>query len=205
LKMTGIYGLYDPRLPDIIMYVGKGGESRPVCHWRHFVKTGMAVNALLRRWFAQLEADGVVPGYRFLEENVADWQKAERSWVACLRVINPALCNVAHGGNAGSLDGHSLGGKIGGRVQGCKNVENGHLASLRTKEHQSAAGKIGGRVGGPRCAHLRWHARRGIVKLNCSFCASAILVLENSSPVVADIATGSPVTLDFATDALRGK
>ena len=41
---------------------------------------------------------------------------------------------------------HSAGGKIGGKIGGRKNVESGHLASLRTQENQSNAGKIGGKV-----------------------------------------------------------
>ena len=55
--------------------------------------------------------------------------------------------------------GGTIGGKIGGkrtqelhpeiyREIGKKNVESGHLARLRTPEHQRAAGKIGGKIGG---------------------------------------------------------
>jgi hypothetical protein len=36
-------------------------------------------------------------------------------------------------------------GSKGGKTQGRKNVESGHLASIRTKESQSKGGKIGGR------------------------------------------------------------
>jgi hypothetical protein len=45
--------------------------------------------------------------------------------------------------------GGRKGGKIGGRIQGNKNVESGHLANVR---------------------HIRWHVKRGIKKVGCSFC-----------------------------------
>lgn len=38
-----------------------------------------------------------------------------------------------------------IGGKIAGHIQGKKNVESGHLESLRTTEHQSNAGTKGGK------------------------------------------------------------
>jgi hypothetical protein len=46
--------------------------------------------------------------------------------------------------------GGLAGGRKGGLISGRRSVENGHLARLRTPEHQSAAGRIGGRIGGPR-------------------------------------------------------
>jgi hypothetical protein len=45
--------------------------------------------------------------------------------------------------------GGIAGGRNGGLISGRKSVENGHLASLRTPEHQREAGRRGGRVGGP--------------------------------------------------------
>jgi hypothetical protein len=115
MRAVHIYGLFDPRSADIIMYVGKGGDKRPQGHWRIFVKTGGAVNARLRHWLKKLQDEGVVPGWRFLQENVEDWQTAERKWIAYWRFENPNLCNVADGGNAWPLKSCSLGGQNGGR------------------------------------------------------------------------------------------
>lgn len=47
----------------------------------------------------------------------------------------------------GSKDYQNM-GRIGGRIAGRKNIESGHLARLRTPEHQARAGRIGGRIGG---------------------------------------------------------
>lgn len=52
-------------------------------------------------------------------------------------------------------------------------IESGHLASLRTPEHQSKAGRAGGKKGGPAANHLRWHLNRGIVNPQCALCREA--------------------------------
>ncbi len=78
---------------------------------------------------------------------------------------------------------------------GRHNVESGHLAKLRTPEHQAKAGRIGGKLGGKTqgpiqgrknadsgllakiCAnggraasHLRWHVNRSVINPNCTLC-----------------------------------
>ncbi len=52
----------------------------------------------------------------------------------------------------------------GGHTQGCKNVESGHLARIRTPESSAKGGPIG--------RHTRWHVKRGIVNPACSLCVS---------------------------------
>lgn len=123
---TSIYALYDPRIPGLPFYVGKGLTKRAQYHWSHFLRTGRAVNALLRRWFKQLFADGVEPSFIFLEENVSNWQEAEKDWIAASRRINSQLCNVADGGNCWPIESSSLGGKIGGRKGGLKGGKRVH-------------------------------------------------------------------------------
>ena len=49
------------------------------------------------------------------------------------------------------------------RAGGKKCVENGHLARLRTSEHQVAANR--------RANHNRWHVRRSIISPCCILCA----------------------------------
>lgn len=72
-------------------------------------------------------------------------------------------------GKSKSLAKLAANAKNGGRF-GRWSVESGHLADLRTPEHQSRAGKAGGRKGGPAANHLRWHVKRNIVNQNCSLC-----------------------------------
>lgn len=73
-----------------------------------------------------------------------------------------------------------IGGRVGGRIGGRKNadipgrmaamariggrkaVTSGHLASLRTPEHQAQAGRIAN--------HLRWHVTRGLKNPKCALC-----------------------------------
>lgn len=57
-----------------------------------------------------------------------------------------------------------------GKRFGKWSVESGHLADLRTPEHQSKAGRLGGTKGGPAANHLRWHVNRNIVNPKCLLC-----------------------------------
>lgn len=108
--MNNIYGLIDPRRSDWVMYIGKGSSERPRQHWRGFLRDGWAVNGALRRWFQQLQADGVEPDFIFLEENVSNWQEAERAWIWSWRRVNSQLCNVSAGGNDWPEESKKLGG-----------------------------------------------------------------------------------------------
>lgn len=150
MNNTSIYGLVDPRRPDWVMYVGKGLEKRVNFHWKFFVRNGKATNALLRRWFEQLKADGVEPSFIFLEENVSDWQEAEREWIAAWRRVNSQLCNIADGGNQWP----KWAGKIGGRrriekhgnpstLEGC--IKGGKISVKKMSiETLRRAGHLGG-------------------------------------------------------------
>src|SRR5260370_21719526 len=90
LKVTSIYGLFDCRSTGIIMYVGKGGDKRAQKHWKEFISKGTAMNSKQRHWFEKLKAEGVEPSWKFLEENVENWQRAEQLWIAALRGIGQA-------------------------------------------------------------------------------------------------------------------
>ncbi len=100
-KTTNIYGLYDPRRPRVVMYVGKGLSGRAASHWRHFLNNSTAVNKLLRAWFQQMKAANAEPRWRIVEVvPVSRWEERERRWIAAWRKRNPRLCNVTRGGNA---------------------------------------------------------------------------------------------------------
>lgn len=161
-KIISIYGLFDPRSPDMVMYVGKGGEKRALSHWKRFVSRGEAQNALQRRWFAQLLTDRVLPVWRFLEENVVDWQAAERKWIAYWREKNPGLCNVADGGNAypqnagivGARIMHQLYPDIMKKVNSIVHKKGSDGKSILAKRR----GQLGGSISGPKNARkMRLH------------------------------------------------
>lgn len=142
MATTCIYGLYDPRWPSTPCYVGKGLAKRASHHWKRFVSTGKATNAVLRHWFEKLKADGVEPIWKFLEEDVPDWdwQVAERAWIYFWRLFNPQLCNVADGGNEPSLESSRLGGKLG---KGRKNSLESRLKLSLAKKGKTVSSMLG--------------------------------------------------------------
>jgi hypothetical protein len=99
MQLTAVYGLFDPRDPYTIWYVGKGLAVRAAHHWKEFLRYDTAENDKEYQWLKKLRADSIIPGWRFLEENVADWRRVERRWITYWRFENPNLCNVANGGN----------------------------------------------------------------------------------------------------------
>jgi hypothetical protein len=140
--ITCIYGLFDPRSPGMIMYVGKGLAARAQSHWKKFLVNGDAINFLVRRWLGKLKTEGIEPSWRFLEENVTNWEERERYWIAYWRDKNPELCNVSNGGNYVRLTAEEkfrasqLGGLAGGS-KGAKRVHELH-PDLASKNMQHA-------------------------------------------------------------------
>jgi hypothetical protein len=119
VNTTAIYGLFDPRRPRVICYVGKGPARRAESHWRNFVKYGEAVverkleNKRTLAGFVALRTAGVQPRWRYLETNVPlrHWKSREKFWVAYWRKRNPNLWNVSDGGNAYPLEVCVFGGR----------------------------------------------------------------------------------------------
>jgi hypothetical protein len=119
----------------MIMYVGKGLLRRTQFHWKNFLSCGKSVNRSLCSWFEKLKNDGVVPSWRVLEEDVTNWQEAERRWISMWRSRNTKLCNLLDGGDGPPIGSAEAGGRAGIRSQ-----------CLRDPNHQSKAGKLGGKV-----------------------------------------------------------
>jgi hypothetical protein len=143
MKTTAIYGLYDPRRPRTIRYVGKGLARRAKEHWKEFLRSGYTVNKRLLAWFKELQAAGVAPCWRFLETGLRNWVRREQFWIAYWRRRNPELCNVLDGGNTFQL-------KYKERVQisrivGRINAEKKRGFCGRTPEQMTADGIKGGR------------------------------------------------------------
>jgi hypothetical protein len=108
---------------------------------------------------------------------------AEQLRINCRDVTSD---DKARAGRIGGVTGGAISGPINGR----RNVENGHMARMRTPEHQRAAGRLGGKIGGKingqraaelgkaqQLACIRWHRNRGIVSAKCRNC--------NPRPVVS--------------------
>lgn len=184
--VTSIYGLYDPTFPSLIMYVGKGLSARASSHWKSFIREGKSVNAKLYHWFKSIKAAGSIPEWRFLEENVTDWQDAEIKWIAYWRKHNPGLCNILAGGNQWPIESNRLGGlnqsredkiragRSGGAVGGCRVHElypgmakkNGDNNSKFIHEHYPDLAKKAGVIG----CHNRWHVKRNQPNPKCQLC-----------------------------------
>jgi len=161
MEFTSIYGLFDPRTPDVIMYVGKGLEKRARSHWKEFSRGSATKNYFLRYWLFKLKGEGIVPGWKFLEENVPVdiWSDREKFWIAYWRERNSNLCNIFEGGNAPPESSAHLGGLIGGKR--CHELHPG-LASRNGKRRMELHGNpatfetcsAGGRIGSKRIQEL---------------------------------------------------
>lgn len=96
-KKTFIYALVDP-LTHAVRYVGKANNpaQRLSSHL-----AGDGCNTWKDRWLGNLEACGMLPDLRILEEcEYADWPERERWWIRQLRAFGEPLTNIAEGGDA---------------------------------------------------------------------------------------------------------
>lgn len=126
--MTFIYQLCDPD-SGLPFYVGKGSSpKRPFTHWSAFISRGCTVNRGMFRWFFDLQLKNQKPIVRVVEDNVTDWEKAEREQITLARTTNPELTNVLAGGNCPP----PIAGVLGGRA---------HKGWTPTEEARSRMGK----------------------------------------------------------------
>lgn len=100
-----IYGLYDPREPGVVMFVGETVMSlrkRLACHLsnaRRKPKRGLGLSPS-DRWVLRLAVQGVRPEIRLLATTTdANWRRAERRFISIWRAKNPDLLNKHKGGN----------------------------------------------------------------------------------------------------------
>jgi hypothetical protein len=158
VRNTAIYGLYDPRKPKTIFYVGKGLSERADSHWYTFVHGGRAVNKRVLAWFGELRAAGVEAKWRFLETDVPNskWKAREKFWIA--KLTTQTRCNVLAGGNHYPLTPSEraavgrIGGKIAGKINAAKRGYFSRIARMASHDDKVRAGRIGGRKGGPSSA-----------------------------------------------------
>lgn len=97
-----IYGLYDPRIPDVIWYVGK--TNNPRTRLQYYRKDSSTTPVY--RWFRRLQSEGSEPKLRVLEEcPFAEWKDRERAVISLYRKKNLLLLNKLDGGNGTEVKG----------------------------------------------------------------------------------------------------
>jgi hypothetical protein len=146
-----IYGLFDPRRPKILFYVGKGtapckrcGATYQRARWQiSCFRRGKPIgNKFLLSWFRKLRSQKVEASWKIIEiVSISTWKARERYWIAFWRKKNPALCNI---GNGGEDFGPS------GRANALK---PGYMRRI-----------------GLISRHVRLCVNRGIKNPNCKFC-----------------------------------
>jgi len=97
-----IYGLYDPRCPDVIWYVGK--TNNPYNRLQYYRKDPS--NTPIYRWFRRTQSEGFEPQLRILEEcSFSKWQEREKFFIALYRKKNLLLLNKLSGGDGTAVKG----------------------------------------------------------------------------------------------------
>ena len=102
MSMVTIYGLFDPRRPALIMYVGQSINPYRRLHQHRTRKTG---NVRLTRWITHLQLENYQIEMWPLEVvSRSEMEQAERHWIAHWREQNPALLNMSDGGEHSPTD-----------------------------------------------------------------------------------------------------
>ena len=105
-KVTYIYGLFDPRIPDVIWYVGK--SNNPHIRFQYHKKAARKENnnSPVQKWFRRLQAEDSEPRFRILETcPFSEWKERERAMISLHRKKNLLLLNVWDGGNGADVKG----------------------------------------------------------------------------------------------------
>ncbi len=101
-EVAHIYGLFDPRIPDVIWYVGKTNNARTRLQYYRKDKSTTPVY----KWFRRLQAEGSEPKLRVLETcPFGEWKDCERAAIALHRKKNLLLLNIFDGGNGTAVKG----------------------------------------------------------------------------------------------------
>lgn len=98
-RIVYLYGLFDPREPKRITYVGK--TNNPKYRLKdHVVRARYTKDPLPKDlWIRELRAAGVKPGMRILATaSFTTWPEKERELIERYRAANPSLLNIDDGG-----------------------------------------------------------------------------------------------------------
>lgn len=94
-----IYGLLDP-VTKAIRYVGKTVIALNARKSNHEYKARSGrTTTPVGAWVRSLQAKGLRPDIKLLEESEGDWQVVERAWISRLQADGHVLLNVSKGGN----------------------------------------------------------------------------------------------------------
>lgn len=105
MKATSIYALADPRT-DEVCYVGKANNPRQRLI-DHLADTKTNKGKVV--WLAELQASGLEPKLRILEEvSRSGWKDAERWWIAHGLAQGWPLLNMTPGGEGGDTRDHKV-------------------------------------------------------------------------------------------------
>lgn len=134
--MINIYGLYDPREPAVVRYIGKTEKALVKRLSRHLSEARAGTKNFRCNWIRKLLSFGVTPEIRLLEEcKVEDWQAREKHWIALHKLT---ITNGTMGGDGLSAPSDEIRKKISaankGRFLGKKMPE-------RSSEHRQALSK----------------------------------------------------------------
>lgn len=114
-----IYTLSDPRTGEI-RYVGKTFNLK-ARRWQHIHDVKKGLNTRKTGWIKSLLKCGVFPLIEILEEfpeeNVRDWEEAERFWISTLRFYGCNLTNLDSGGGSGRRAAQETRAKISAHSQ----------------------------------------------------------------------------------------
>lgn len=134
--LVSIYGLYDPREPAIVRYIGKTEKALVKRLSRHLSEARSGAKNYRCNWIRKLLSFGVTPEIRLLEEcNSTNWQAREQHWIA---LHKSSITNGTIGGDGLTNPSSNVRKKISmankGRFLGKKMPE-------RSVEHRQALSK----------------------------------------------------------------
>lgn len=140
MKPWVIYVLADPRSPDKIRYVGKTTKSlriRLTGHL-HYARSTSRKSHLVS-WLNALVLEGVEPLITVVDQGPgeADWEAAERHWIAWHRAQGSRLCNSTDGGE-GATPGYKMSPEAKVRLSA---ANKGRKPSAETRAKMSTAKK----------------------------------------------------------------
>jgi hypothetical protein len=99
---TFIYGLYDPRNPIDVRYIGKANDIRLrlEAHASLARNPKSIRNLRLLGWIRRLLSDGIKPRISVLEEcKISQWRDREKFWIEKSRLERNSILNIDDGGN----------------------------------------------------------------------------------------------------------
>lgn len=128
---TYIYGLLDPR-DQLVHYVGK--SDRPRQRLTEHLKDA-ASNPYKAEWLEDLSVSGGRPRIVILETvSLADWEQAERRWIATGRDLEWPLTNIQAGGRVGG-SGKQLTAKWANLIRPFLSAEDASKIDLFPESH----------------------------------------------------------------------